>query len=130
MVLVDTTVWIEAFRRPPRLELTAIVDIDDIVTCLPVYQEVLQGFRDEHAFRVAREAMSSLPMIESPLPMERFDEASQIYRNGRRAGLTIGSTIDCLIAACVLQHNLEVLHIDRDFDAIARVAPLQVRSAR
>jgi predicted nucleic acid-binding protein len=47
MVLVDTSVWIELFRRTRPLDLSDFVAIDEIVTCLPVVQEVLQGFRDE-----------------------------------------------------------------------------------
>ncbi len=129
MVLVDTSVWIEAFRKPPRIDLPTLIDLDDIVTCLPVYQEVLQGFRDEALFRIAREAMSSMPMIESPLRQEVFEEAAGIYRAARRAGLTIRSGVDCLIAACALRHDIEVLHLDRDFEAIVRVTHLRVRTA-
>jgi predicted nucleic acid-binding protein len=55
MFLVDTSVWIEVFRRPSRFELGSVADLDEVVTCLPVIQEVLQGFPEEHAFRVARE---------------------------------------------------------------------------
>ncbi len=51
MVLVDTSVWIEVFRRGKTLSLESVVDPDDIVTCLPVIQEVLQGFDDERAYR-------------------------------------------------------------------------------
>ncbi len=129
MVLVDTSVWIEVFRKAPRIDLQRIVDSDDIVSCLPIYQEVLQGFRDESAFRTAREAMSAMPMVESPLRREVFEEASNIYRLARRAGLTVRSSVDCLIAACALRHSLEVLHIDRDFGAIAKVTSLRERSA-
>ncbi len=129
MVLVDTSVWIEAFRKPPRIDVERLVDPDEIVSCLPIYQEVLQGFRDERTFRIAREAMAAIPMIESPLRQEVFEEAAGIYRAARRAGLTIRSAVDCLIAACALRHDVEVLHVDRDFAAIARVTPLRVRSA-
>ena len=44
VVLVDTSVWIEVFRRPSRLNLSAVTDLEEVVTCLPVVQEVLQGF--------------------------------------------------------------------------------------
>jgi predicted nucleic acid-binding protein len=118
------------FRRPPAIDLSTFVDIDDVVTCLPVYQEVLQGFRDEPSFRTAREAMSSMTIVESPLGADVFDEAVQLYRTARRAVLTIRSSVDCLIATCAMRHDLEILHLDRDFDALGRIAPLRVRSAR
>ena len=69
MVLVDTSVWIEVFRKPSSFRLDGVVDFEDVVTCLPVIQEVLQGFRDEPAFQLARDAMHSLPIVESPRPV-------------------------------------------------------------
>ena len=127
MVLVDTSVWIEVFRKPAPLSLEKIVDLDDVVTCSPVVQEVLQGFRDDRAFALARDAMQALPAIESPLRTEVFVEAAGLYRTARRAGLTIRSGVDCLIAACALRHGVEVLHRDRDYDTLARVSNLRVR---
>lgn len=127
MVLVDTSIWIAVFRRPPALSLETAVDYDDIVTCLPIVQEVLQGFRDERAFLVARDAMRALPTVESPMPSAVFEEAAGLYRGARRAGLTVRSGVDCLIAACALRHGLEVLHDDRDYDVLARISALRVR---
>ncbi len=127
MVLVDTSVWIEVFRKSSALALDRIIDFDEVVTCLPVMQEVLQGFRDEGAYLIARDAMRALPIVESPLSVGVFDDAISVYRAARRAGVTVRSGVDCLIAACALRHNLEILHDDRDYDALARVAPLRVR---
>ncbi len=128
MVLVDASVWIEVFRKPSKLKLEKLVDFDDVVTCLPVIQEVLQGFRDEPAFQVARDAMHALPIVESPLGRMVFDDAVGLYRSARRAGLTIRSSVDCLIAACAIRNGLSVLHRDRDFDKLARVSALESRA--
>ena len=130
MVLVDTSVWIEVFRKSPRVQLESQVDFDEIVTCLPVIQEVLQGFNAEPAFLRARESMLAFPIVEVPLGRDVWLEAVDLYRSGRRLGLTIRSSVDCLIAACAIRHQLEVLHRDRDFDAIARVSPLRARDIR
>ncbi len=127
MTLVDTSVWIEVFRRRRPLDLEALVPFDDVVTCLPIVQEVLQGFADERAYRVAREAMLALPIVESPLSADVFMEAAGLYRTARRLGHTVGSSVDCVIAACALRHDLTVLHRDRDFTALARVSPLRQR---
>jgi len=97
--LVDTSVWIETFRAREPLRLEDVVDLDEVATCLPVVQEVLQGFRDERA-----------------------------YRGARRSGLTIRSSIDCLIAAFAIRHHLTVLRRDRDYSILARVAPLLEKS--
>ena len=128
MLLVDTSVWIESFRARGGLDLEELVDIDEVVTCLPVIQEVLQGFDDQRAYNVAREAMLHLPCVESPLRQPVFQEAVDLFRSARRAGLSVRSGVDCLIAACALRNALPVLHRDRDFTLLARVAPLEERA--
>ena len=130
MVLVDTSAWIEVFRKPPRLVLEDVVDFDEVVTCLPVVQEVLQGFTGDVAFRAARDAMLALPIVESPLGEQVCLDAVDLYRRARRAGLTVRSGVDCLIAACAIRHGLTVLHHDRDFPALGRVSDLQERRIR
>jgi predicted nucleic acid-binding protein len=127
VVLVDTSVWIEVFRKETRFQLESVVATDEIVTCLPVVQEVLQGFRDERAFALARDAMLSFPVVESPLRTEVVLDAANLYRAARRAGLTVRSGVDCLIAACAIRNRLTVLHHERDFDLIARVSSLDSR---
>jgi predicted nucleic acid-binding protein len=127
VLLVDTSVWIEVFRKPSRLQLESVTDLDEIVTCLPIIQEVLQGFLDERAFRLAREAMLAFPIVESPLRSEIFEEAAQLYRSARRAGVTVRSGVDCLIATCAIRHGITVLHHDRDFSLLARISPLEER---
>lgn len=128
MVLVDSSAWVEVFRRDSTLQLTEVVELDEIVTCPPVVQEVLQGFRDERAYRIAHDSMHALPIVQSPMVLEVFNQAATLYRSARRSGITVRSGVDCLIAVCALRHDLEVLHVDRDFDALAQVAPLRIRS--
>jgi predicted nucleic acid-binding protein len=127
MVLVDTSVWIETFKARSPLDLTKYVDIDEVVTCLPIVQEVLQGFKDERAYRTAHDAMLAFPIVESPLPQNVFIDAVALFRAGRRAGVTVRSSVDCLIAACALRNDLEVLHRDRDYSELARVSGLRER---
>jgi len=130
VVLVDTSVWIEVFRKGTRFRLESAVATDEVVTCLPVLQEVLQGFRDERAFALARDAMLSFPVVESPLRADVVLEAANLHRTARRAGLTVRSGVDCLIATCALRNGLAVLHHDRDFDLLARVSSLDARRIR
>ena len=125
MYLVDTSVWIATFRARDPVDLEAIVPLDAVVTCLPLIQEVLQGFRDETAFRLAQDAMYALPLVESPLTHLVIDDAVQLYRTARRQGITIRSSTDCLVAACALRHDLTVLHDDRDYTALAGISRLK-----
>jgi len=125
LVLVDTSVWIEFFRRRNALDIEKLVDFEEVVTCLPVIQEVLQGFRDEEAFRSARDAMFALPVVESPVSAPLYEEAIDLYRTARRRGLTIRSSVDCLVAACAIRNDLTVMHRDRDYPSLAEVSHLK-----
>jgi predicted nucleic acid-binding protein len=127
LILVDTSIWIEFFRQSSDLDLEAVVDLEEVVTCLPVLQEVLQGFDDQRAYHLACEAMLAFPMVESPLSEEVFQLAIDLFRSARRGGLTVRSSVDCLIGACALRSSLTVLHRDRDFDSLARISPLDVK---
>lgn len=69
----------------------------------------------------------ALPIVESPLRQDVYLEAADLYRQGRRAGVTVRSSVDCLIAACAVHHGLTVLHHERDFEALTLVSPLQSR---
>ena len=75
-------------------------------------------------------AQAAMPVVESPLRSGVFDEAVDLYRPSRRAGLNVRSSVDCLVAACALRHDLTVLHRDRDYAAIAKVSTLQVKGIR
>jgi predicted nucleic acid-binding protein len=59
----------------------------------------------------------------------RTSKAVDLYGQARRRGLTVRSSVDCLIAACAIRHDLELLHRDRDFPALAKVSALRVRKA-
>jgi predicted nucleic acid-binding protein len=126
MILVDTSAWVEVLRGRADQRYRAATAGELVVTCLPVIQEVLQGIREEPAFRVAVAAFTDIPVLENPLTRDVFDEAVQLYRAGRRAGVTIRSSVDCLIAVCALRSDATVLHVDRDFTHLARIAPLKV----
>ncbi|HKU43994.1 MAG TPA: PIN domain-containing protein [Polyangiales bacterium] len=130
MWLVDTSVWIAIFRREDPLDLTRYIAFDEVVTCLPVIQEVLQGFRDERSYRIARDSMRSLPVIDDPLGFDVFDAAVDLYRAARRIGVTVRSSVDCLIAASAIRHDLGVLHHDRDYAQLAKVSGLRQRALR
>ena len=128
MILVDTSIWIAVFRRKNPYRIEDAIEFDEIITCLPVIQEILQGFREERAYRTARDAMLALPIVESPLEESLFLEAAELYRSARRRGLPIRSSVDCLIAACALRHNVPVLHRDRDYTVLCEVSPLKAKT--
>ena len=61
-----------------------------------------------------------------PMPDTVFVRAVDIYRKLRKKGITIRKSIDCIIAATVLEHHGRLLHNDNDFTLIAKHFPLKV----
>jgi len=127
MILVDTSAWVEILRGNRRHEFARATAGDEVVTCLPVIQEVLQGIDDNDAYHVAAAAFADIRTLEDPLTREIFESAIQLYRSARRSAVTVRSSVDCLIAVCAMRNGAVVLHSDRDFDHLARVTTLRVR---
>ena len=129
MILVDTSIWIELLAGKPRYVIRE-EDLLRFVTCDPVVQEVLQGLRPGLQSDAFRTAFLAIPVIGDPVPLGLFVAAAEIYRQGRRRGITIRSSADCLIAAIAIDHGIPVWHRDRDFSVIARYTGLEtVQSA-
>lgn len=122
--LVDTSAWIRHFASSYRFDLREFGDPDERILCLPVYQEILQGVRDESAFRTMKSIIDAGRFVEDPLTRGVFAEAVSLYRLCRKQGITIRSSVDCLVAACAMRHNLRVLHSNRDYANIARISTL------
>lgn len=97
MVLFDTSAWIQFFRTKNLGNNDEKINI--VATCPPVIQEVLQGLRYTPESEIVERGMLSLPCLESEVSLDMFVEAAEIYRHGRRKGITIRSSIDCLVSA-------------------------------
>jgi predicted nucleic acid-binding protein len=124
MILVDTSVWIEFLAgRGKRLTHD---DLVQFVTCGPILQEVLQGLRPGSASEAFREGFLALLRLNDPLPSHLFLEAAEIYREGRRKGYTVRSSVDSLIAAIAIENSVPVWHRDRDFTVIGEYTPLRI----
>ena len=89
--------------------------------------EVLAGAHDEDHSESIQTLFDDLDKVH--VDFAHFEEAAAIHRHCRRNGVAVRSMIDCVIAAIALREDHEVLHADRDFNAIASVLPLRIHSA-
>jgi len=126
VVLVDASIWVLVGVRPAALK--DYVAEDEIVTCPPIVQEILQGAHDRRHFETLRAVFTRIAMIDAPMPMRRYEEGAHLFIQCRDAGFTIRKSVDCLIAACALAHKVQLFHNDRDFKHIAKVMPLDALS--
>jgi predicted nucleic acid-binding protein len=125
--LIDTSVWIDSLRQvdnePVQFFKALIADRAPYGITEVIYQEVLQGARGQEDFEQLRTHLSSLTFWHPLDPVETYAEAADLYRRCRAGGITVRSTLDCLIARLAIEHGLLLVHNDRDFDHIAGVEP-------
>ena len=125
-MIIDTSAWIDYSQNPDgelgdaveraleagRAMTTDVIRLELLVGLSPGARRGMNGIlascqnlRQEHVFDV--------------------EEALGLFDRCRRAGATIRSSNDCLIAAIAIRNEVPVLHMDKDFDVIARYTKLQ-----
>lgn len=124
MILADTSIWVD-FLNGNLGSGVKEETMFRLVTCAPVIQELFQGLRPLPQARVFEDRFLALPRLSDPLPLRLYLEAAEIFRQGRRKGFTIRSSIDCLIASIAIENKVPVWHRDRDFELIARYTSLE-----
>ena len=128
-VLVDTSAWIEYLRgtgSPHHLWLREAIREDRPLGWTdPVLYELTAGARTPERARELRALLLRGPL--SPVAgLQDWEDAAALYRTARAQGLTVRSSIDCLVAAVALRAELPVLAADRDYDSIARISELEL----
>lgn len=119
MILVDTSVLIDYLKGKDNM---AVRMFDNILEMgIPygisdfIYQEVLQGARNLEEFDRIKEYLETLSFYSLKPGRESYEQAALLYFNCRRAGITIRSTIDLLIAQTAIENDLYLLHNDNDY---------------
>ena len=118
MVIVDTSVWIDYLNdkaNAQTLWLNFALESKDIGLSSLILCEVLQGF---HTSREAERTCNWL------LNFHVFEtggarlaiQSSENYRFLRQKGVTIRSTIDCLIATFCINEGHRLLHKNSNFN--------------
>ena len=131
-ILVDTTIWVDFFREKERTKQADILqqlieEENSICICPIIYQEVLQGIRDDKIFTEIKSIMQNVTMINTPI-MTVADHAINLYRSLRKEGITIRKPYDCLIASYAILEDIYLLHNDVDFRQMANKSKLKVYS--
>ena len=130
MILVDTSVLIDYLRgteNEPARRFQYVLDYN-----LPfgissfVYQEVLQGVKSEIDFQTVKGYLDTQRFYGLKDEKESYAAAAQIYLKCRKKGVTIYSTIDCLIAQTAIENDLFLLHNDSDFERMNKIIGLKM----
>lgn len=127
-ILVDASVWINLLRKNPTASVEYFkreIETITIATCPTIVQEVLQGIASDSDYATMKNYFMNLIQLPGN-PYMLAQEASQLYRQIRKKGITIRKPNDCLIAAYAIANDIELLHDDKDFVFISQHSNLKV----
>jgi len=129
-ILVDTTIWIDFFNEKSTTKhgdiLGKIITEENTVCICPIiYQEILQGIRDDTTFNEVKNILDNLTMLNTPI-LTIVNYAIDLYRGLRKKGITIRKPYDCLIASYAILEDVFLLHNDSDFDQMKSYCGLKV----
>lgn len=116
-VLVDSSVWADFLNGHPSPEAVALRELiegeEDICTCGVVVAEVFQGLRRQRGVEEFGALFRELTFLE-PRGIELYFRAAEVYRELRGRGITVRSTIDCILAVLAEEAGCYLLARDRD----------------
>lgn len=129
MILVDSSVFIDYFNGINNWhtdELNALLGNELVITGDYILAEVLQGFRHDKDYKIAKEIMQSFPCF-SICNEELAIKSAKNFRYLRTKGITIRKTVDLIIGTFCIENDLELLHKDKDFEPMGQYLNLKIR---
>lgn len=120
-VLLDTSVWIEFFRKrePYHDIVTRLIDDEQITCCGIILAELMQGAKSEKELTVLDDFLQVFNFI--PGTPELWAAAGKLSFQLRRTGVTIGLS-DCYIAVAASSERVQVATLDSHFEALCKPA--------
>jgi predicted nucleic acid-binding protein len=131
-VLVDTSVWSLALRRPKNAALspeqqtvvTALADLmrdGRAVMIGAIRQELLSGIKTQAGFEALKSTLTAFEDV--PLTMQDYEKSAEVFNTCRANGVQ-GSNTDFLICAVSINHQVPVFSVDGDFLNYQKFVPL------
>ena len=128
MVIVDSDVWSEAFRKKGKEStcvpvLRNLVNEGEIIMIGPIRQETLSGIREIERYEKVRDALRAFPSqrIDEPI----YEMAATFFNLCRSKGIQ-GSHTDYLVCACAVKWKASILTNDIDFTRYAKYIPIEL----
>lgn len=118
MIVVDTSVWVEAFRRgtsPAAAHLRELLDADLVALAAPVRIEILSGANRTNRARLQR-LLAALPVLD--LAEGAWSRIERWVLDAAESGDHFG-VADLLVASIATDHGAEIWSLDGDFRRMA-----------
>jgi len=127
LVLVDTSIWIDYFRKQKRVyeELSRLMDETRICLARLILAELIQGAKSDREVTTLNDLPSVFRVLEEgPSTWEKAGLLSyRLKRQGKTASLG-----DCYIATLANENGVLLFTRDKDFEVIKAVVNLSLFS--
>ena len=128
MVLVDSSVFINFFNSSKTKEAQQlsqlILEGEELAIIGIIYQEVLQGIKDDKHFKNIKLILDDFSYISTPETI--FLQSANLFRQLKKNGVTIKKSVDVIIAQTCINHKIPLLQADKDFANIAKFSKLDL----
>ncbi len=133
-VLVDTSVWSLALRRPKSAAMSAeqqviVFALSDLmrdgraVMIGAIRQELLCGIKTQAQFDALKNTLTAFDDVA--LTRQDYEKAAEAFNTCRSHGIQ-GSNTDFLICAVSINHQLPIFSIDNDFQMFRQWLPVRL----
>lgn len=116
-VLIDTSVWIEFFRKrePYYRKVLKLIDNNQACCIGLILAELIQGAKSNKAIEIVKDFIHVFDFLKESVQMwEKSGELSyRVRKAGKKAGLS-----DCYIAIAAKINNAAILTMDSHFELI------------
>lgn len=127
MILVDSSVWIEAFKNATSTaarRLSSLLEEGTVVISGIILVELLQGARSKKEYNLLLNRLKIVPIINPD--DSTWVKAGNLSFQLRRKGITIEKTIDIIIATIAIQNHLRLYSFDKHFELISKYSKLSL----
>ncbi|MBI2918452.1 MAG: PIN domain-containing protein [Chloroflexi bacterium] len=118
MIVADTSVWIESFRRPGSpvvREMDLLLAEGDVAITGVVLAEVLQGARSESELERLKSLLGGLPLLQDD--WSTWTLAGELSYKLRHQGQGVPLT-DLAVAAVCIENDCALFALDQHFQRI------------
>ncbi|HBC88274.1 MAG TPA: hypothetical protein DCZ94_15085 [Lentisphaeria bacterium] len=127
MILIDTSSWIEFFRKQGRADIksriASFIELEMAAYTCPVLFELLAGASGKESLDIKTVFSFCHRINFSP---EHWEYSAELKNLCRQKGLTIPND-DIFVCAVALKSNIRLFHLDRHFELFMEKTKLPLK---
>ncbi|MGZ3538711.1 MAG: type II toxin-antitoxin system VapC family toxin [Thermodesulfobacteriota bacterium] len=125
-VLVDTSVWVEFFRKrnsTVSTKLREYLKLNQVCYTGPIFVELYQGAKTHREIEVLDQLFDAINYVD--ITRNHYHHAGFVSQKAAREG-KVFSTIDVILAVLAHDQGLSLFSLDHHFQDISRYCPLSL----